>query len=326
MKAWQGKAGFKEMNRLGKGNQAFLAIIPFDKSEVHLSKLENISKKDCEYAFPALTNSEFTGKPKIPEQLNFTPPDKQAFHKAFQLVKKHINQGDSYLCNLSFEVPLNNPLSLATIFHQSHAKYKLRYKDEFVCFSPEIFVRINDNIASTYPMKGTIDATVKEAKMTLLKDEKEIAEHYTITDLLRNDLSRIAEQVRVEDFRYIDEIKSSQQNILQTSTKISGTCKANWQSEIGDMLDKMLPAGSISGAPKQKTIEIINQAETHHRGFYTGVACLFDGYNLDSFVMIRMIVKRKGKFYYKTGGGITSMSEEHKEYQELIQKIYVPVS
>ena len=114
--------------------------------------------------------------------------------------------------------------------------------------------------------------------------------------------------------------------MLQTSSVIRGICPADWNKNIGSIFDKILPAGSITGAPKQRTCEIIKEAETHERGYYTGVCCLYDGESIDSFVMIRMIVRREGKFYYKSGGGITSFSQCDKEYNEVIQKVYVPVS
>jgi para-aminobenzoate synthetase component 1 len=326
MKAWNTKEGFQEMNRLGKSRRAFLSIISFDKSEILLAPLETIQGDTCEYAFPALTNSDFTRNNETAPKITALSFPKSDFNKAFNTVMHHIQQGDTYLCNLSFEIPLENAIDLKTIFQKSAAKYKLRYRDNFVCFSPEIFVRISNRIIKTYPMKGTIDANLPNAEAQLLSDPKEKAEHYTITDLLRNDLSRISEEIKVTKFRYIDKISSAQSNLLQSSSEISGVCKANWHETIGDIMDKLLPAGSISGAPKKKTIEIINKTETHKRGFYTGVCCLFDGESLDSFVLIRMITKQNGKYTYKSGGGITSFSTPEREYQEILQKIYVPIS
>ncbi|MDA3911255.1 MAG: aminodeoxychorismate synthase component I [Bacteroidales bacterium] len=326
MKAWNAKEGFQEMNRLGKAKRPFLSIISYDKSKILLSPLEAIDSETCEYAFPALSNSNFTLNNDPIPKLTHSPLSKSDFNKAFEIVMHHIRQGDTYLCNLSFEIPLQNTPNLNTIFHKSFAKYKLRYRDEFVCFSPEIFVRISNREIKTYPMKGTIDAKLPDAESQLLSDPKEKAEHYTITDLLRNDLSRIAEEIKVTKFRYIDKISSAQSSLLQSSSEISGICKSNWKEEIGNIMNRLLPAGSISGAPKKKTLEIINKAETHERGYYTGVCCLFDGESLDSFVLIRMITKQNAKYTYKSGGGITSFSNPEKEYQEILQKIYVPVS
>nr|MCU0397530.1 chorismate-binding protein [Cyclobacteriaceae bacterium] len=95
---------------------------------------------------------------------------------------------------------------------------------------------------------------------------------------------------------------------------------------LGDIMVSLLPAGSICGAPKPKTIEIIQQAEEEERGYYTGVIGYFDGTNLDSGVMIRFIENVDGQYYYRSGGGITTQSKMEAEYQETIHKIYVPVN
>ena len=174
-------------------------------------------------------------------------------------------------------------------------------------------------------MKGTIDAGLPDAENILLHDEKEIAEHYTIVDLIRNDLSMVAENVVVEKFRYLAEIHSNKKNLLQASSKIKGTLPEGYQNNLGELLFTLLPAGSVSGAPKKKTIEIIQQSEEEPRGYYTGVAFYSDGENVDSCVLIRFIEKENEKYYYRSGGGITVNSEMEKEYQELNDKIYVPV-
>ena len=92
------------------------------------------------------------------------------------------------------------------------------------------------------------------------------------------------------------------------------------------MLAKLLPAGSISGAPKVKTVEVIQQAEQGKRGYYTGVFGYFDGENLDSAVAIRYIEQINGQFWFRSGGGITAKSQLKEEYQELLEKVYVPIT
>jgi len=109
-------------------------------------------------------------------------------------------------------------------------------------------------------MKGTIDAAVENAVSIIINDKKELAEHYTIVDLIRNDLNMVAKKVRVDRFRYIDEIKTIRKNLLQVSSQISGELTPDWHNRIGDILFTLLPAGSISGAPKKKTVEIIKDA------------------------------------------------------------------
>jgi para-aminobenzoate synthetase component I len=175
-------------------------------------------------------------------------------------------------------------------------------------------------------MKGTIDSSIPNAKHILLHDEKEIAEHYTIVDLIRNDLSQVASNVQVKRFRYIDEIKTQYKTLLQVSSEIEGDLPLNYKENLADIIFKLLPAGSISGAPKTKTLQIINEAEQYNRGFYTGVAFYFDGENIDSCVLIRFLENTPLGMVYKSGGGITIQSELKKEYDELLNKIYVPIN
>ena len=106
---------------------------------------------------------------------------------------------------------------------------------------------------------------------------------------------------------------------------VNAIASSNYLSNLGTLLVSLLPAGSVSGAPKTKTLEIIRIAEGENRGFYTGAFGYFDGTVLDSGVMIRYIEKQGDQFYYRSGGGVTAQSELQKEYQELIDKIYVPV-
>ena len=109
------------------------------------------------------------------------------------------------------------------------------------------------------------------------------------------------------------------------SSEISGNLKPEFEGKIGSIMKTLLPAGSILGAPKPKTMEIVLESEGYNRGWYTGVCGWFDGKNLDSCVMIRFIEKENGKLYFKSGGGITHLSKLADEYQEMKNKIYVPV-
>ena len=209
----------------------------------------------------------------------------------------------------------------------------------FVCFSPETFVRIKGGRIYSYPMKGTLDASLPNAEKQLMEDQKEAAEHATIVDLIRNDLSRVAEDVRVDKYRYIDVLHTNKGNILQTSSEISGRLPEDYPHHLGEILDPQLPAGSITGAPKDKTMQIIQEAEGYDRGFYTGIMGIYDQGELNSAVMIRFIEEEVfpsktenrmnyeaiRKLYFKAGGGITSKSDCRKEYEEVIQKIYLPI-
>ncbi len=254
------------------------------------------------------------------------PLSLSAYRQKFDLVKRHIQAGDSFLVNLTAPTPIATNLSLREIFHRSQARYKLWFRDEFVVFSPEIFVQIQDGQIASFPMKGTIDANLPRAKQQILNDKKETAEHNTIVDLIRNDLSMVATDVQVERFRYVEKVRTNGKHLLQVSSKIIGNLEPDYHAQLGDILFAMLPAGSISGAPKPKTLEIIRAAEQYERGYYTGIFGIFDGKNLDSGVMIRFIERTPHGLVYKSGGGITHFSELEKEYQELIDKVYVPIT
>ncbi|MEP5612148.1 MAG: aminodeoxychorismate synthase component I [Cyclobacteriaceae bacterium] len=249
----------------------------------------------------------------------------QEFKLTFDKILHQINIGNSFLTNLTFQTPIEIDLSLIEIFERSTAKYKLHVPDQFVVFSPETFVRTQDDNIYSYPMKGTIDASLPKAEETILTDPKEIAEHVTIVDLIRNDLSHVADEVSVSRFRYIEEIKTKGKTLLQVSSEVKGKLETGWQKDLGYILCKLLPAGSISGAPKAETLRIITEIEDYDRNFYTGICGQFDGENLDTGVMIRFIKEDHAQFLYCSGGGITAFSDPEKEYQEMINKIYLPL-
>lgn len=251
------------------------------------------------------------------------PTDLPSFSDAFDKVIKEINIGNSFLTNLTFETPIDTNLTLEEIFKFSKAKYKLLVPDQFVVFSPETFIKIKDGIISSNPMKGTIDADIPNASEVILNDPKETAEHVTIVDLIRNDLSQVANEVQVSRFRYIDKLVTNNKSLLQVSSEIQGNLGDDWKSSIGSIVSKLLPAGSISGAPKPETIRIIQEFESYNRGFYTGICGHFDGNALDSGVMIRFIKKVNNQLVFCSGGGITSFSKKEKEYQEMIDKVYL---
>jgi len=282
--------------------------------------------KEILFKTPGFTNFPTNEKPFPLFNFAFDPPTFEEYEKAFNRVIAEIQKGNSYLLNLTFQTPIETNLSLFQIFCLSKAKYKLLVDERFVVFSPEIFIEIRDGKISSFPMKGTIDATVPDAANVLLNDEKETAEHNTIVDLIRNDLSMVSENVVVERFKYLDKIVTHRGELLQMSSKISGELSAGYQKNLGDLILRLLPAGSVTGAPKPKTVSIIREVENYERGFYTGIFGYFDGANLESAVMIRFIEKIDGRLFFKSGGGITSMSDVRKEYDELIQKIYVPVA
>ena len=368
-----------------QGDKAFIRLLSDINPEECLFDFEgrgNLSHVWKETLKEEISEKETWKKETSEKEISETtwqidPPLYEDYKRSFNIVKSNIMAGNSYLTNLTCRVPVSCNLSLEEIFHRAKGKYKLllrrkrtqaedkaHLKEEnieenltpFVCFSPETFVRIKGGRIYSYPMKGTLDASLPNAEKQLMEDRKEAAEHATIVDLIRNDLSRVAENVRVDKYRYIDVLHTNKGDILQTSSEISGRLPEDYPHHLGEILDAQLPAGSITGAPKDKTMQIIQEAEGYDRGFYTGIMGIYDHGELNSAVMIRFIEEEtspvdfetdgeknfkasegkgdeasKGKrdeasrkLYFKAGGGITSKSDCQKEYEEVIQKIYLP--
>ncbi|MBW7675208.1 aminodeoxychorismate synthase component I [Chryseobacterium chendengshani] len=316
---------FIQMDELSIQKVPFFFMIDFLVDNVEIFKEHEIKKNSLLIDFQSFSNTNIQEALTKKAELKSYPESLESFKKGFDHVQKNIRLGNSYLTNYTRKTKIDTNLSLEEIFHHSKAKYKVLYKDFFVFFSPETFVKIISDTIFTYPMKGTIDASLENAADVLKNDKKEKAEHYTVVDLLRNDLSMVADDVKVDKFQYIDFLKTHQKDLYAMSSEISGSLKTEFKGKVGSIMQKLLPAGSILGAPKPKTLEIILEAEDFDRGFYTGVCGWFDGENLDSCVMIRFIEKEGGHLYFKSGGGITHMSKLEDEYQEMKNKIYVPI-
>jgi para-aminobenzoate synthetase component 1 len=316
---------FELMNEYGSRFQPFLFGIDFEVKQGFFIDPTLAGNSGIYFSINEIGNTIESEIETETVNLVKHPVFESQYNKAFKIVYQNLVEGNSYLTNLTFPTDIELNLSLPEIFARSKARYRLLFRDEFVVFSPEIFVQIDNGTIRSFPMKGTIDASLANAKDQILSDPKETAEHNTIVDLIRNDLSMVATGVKVDRFRYIEKIVTNQKSLLQVSSEISGILPKNYHADLGNIFRKLLPAGSISGAPKKKTLQIIHEAEMYSRGFYTGVFGYFDGSKLDSGVMIRFIKKENEKLIFCSGGGITANSNPQTEYNELIDKVYVPI-
>lgn len=315
----------EKMNDFGGQGIPFLFVIDFDAVKPVIMPLADARDHNILYNIDGASNYENQSMKINDFTFEKYPIPYSLYKEAFDFVVENQRDGNSYLLNLTFPTRVITDLSFREIFDGSTALYKLFFMDEFVVFSPETFVTISNGIISSCPMKGTIDAAVPDAEKVILADEKEFAEHVTIVDLIRNDLNIVAKNVRVEKFRYIDRIKTHSKELLQVSSLITGELEEDYHKRIGTIMASMLPAGSVTGAPKKKTVEIIKKAEKYDRGYYTGVFGFYDGLILKSAVMIRYLEKSNGEIWYKSGGGITVYSDPVSEYNELVDKVYVPI-
>jgi para-aminobenzoate synthetase component 1 len=316
----------QKMNLLGAQQKPFLFVIDFEMEKPMVLALEDIDPARIRYKFQDVKNYDISPVHHV-ENFLFEkyPVGYETYQDAFSKVMSELLFGNTFLTNLTFPTKIKSNLSLLTLFNKSRARYKLYMDGKFIVFSPESFVQIKDGKISSYPMKGTIDADLPDAQNRLMSDEKEIAEHYTIVDLIRNDLSMVSDKVEVTKFRYLDLIQTTHKRLFQTSSAIEGILAADYSAFLGDIIFTLLPAGSISGAPKKKTVEIIKSAEGQKRGYYTGIMGYFDGKNVDSAVMIRYIEQKNGEMFFRSGCGITALSDCMSEYNEMIDKVYVPI-
>jgi para-aminobenzoate synthetase component I len=314
-----------QMNLLASLHTPFFFLIDYKAEHGYVIQLDDMDE--------AYVQFQFEGECHLPAKetvineerhWDINPISLNEFQPKFDFVQKQIHAGNSFLVNLTQPTPVRTNLSLYEMYTQSHARYKVWIKDSLLVLSPETFIRTKGRAISSYPMKGTIDATIPNAEEVIMNDPKEMAEHATIVDLIRNDLSLVAEHVEVKRYRYVETIKTNKQDLLQVSSEITGLLPNDYLLRLGDILFDLLPAGSICGAPKAKTLEIIQDAEGYDRGYYTGICGCFDGANLDAGVMIRYMEQDGEQLIFKSGGGITARSEMKKEYEELIQKVYVP--
>ena len=313
-------------------------LIDFE-GNIFIEEVKNL--KNIYFSFPSLTYPLIHSFTHQPIYLKKHPIPFERYKKAFDEVIEEIKKGNTYLLNLTFPTKIETNLNLLEIYKIAKAPFKLYFKDQFVCFSPERFVKIKNNRIYTYPMKGTIEASIPNAKEKILSNIKEMAEHTMVVDLLRNDLGIIGKSVRVNKFRFVDKIKAGEKELLQVSSEIEATLPNNWSKNWLELILQMLPAGSISGTPKKKTVEIIKKVEGYQRGYYTGIFGITDEKTfLDSAVIIRYIERDEKRemrkiphpssliphsYIYKSGGGITIDSEAKKEYKELIDKVYIPI-
>ena len=188
--------------------------------------------------------------------------------------------------------------------------------------SPETLVRLQDGRLTTFPVAGSrprgADVEEDEAlEKDLLQDEKELSEHNMLVDLGRNDLGRISQFGSVEVTKYMMIHRYSK--IMHICSQVEGTIRDD--KDALDAVEAVLPAGTLSGAPKIRACEIIEELESMERGVYGGAIGYLDfAGNLDTCIAIRMAVKKDGKVYVQAGGGIVADSVPELEYEESANK------
>lgn len=255
--------------------------------------------------------------------------DKEAYCGMVEKAKHYIREGDIFQVVLSnrleadFEGSLLNTYRVLRTLNPSPYMFYFSSTDlEIAGASPETLVKLEDNVLHTFPLAGTRPRgkTTKEdlaLEKELLSDEKELAEHNMLVDLGRNDIGKISEFGSVEVEKYMSIERYS--HVMHIGSTVRGTLRSGLSAL--DAIDSILPAGTLSGAPKIRACEIINELENNKRGIYGGAIGYIDFTgNLDTCIAIRLAYKKNGKVFIRSGAGIVADSVPENEYQECINK------
>ncbi len=257
---------------------------------------------------------------------NFQPED---FQTAVEKIKDHIFSGNIFQAVLSqrFQVPFTGDVfqvyrALRTVNPSPYLFY-LNYENfQIIGASPEPLIRVENGEAEIVPIAGTRQRGKNEEEdhrleQDLLNDPKELAEHLMLVDLARNDMGRVSRYgtVRVEDFQTIEKYS----HVMHIISRVRG--KLNPRHDSVDAFMAAFPAGTVSGAPKIRAMEILNELEPHKRGFYAGAIGYFDfNGNMDMCIAIRTLLAKAQTLYWQAGAGIVADSIPHKEYLETLNK------
>ncbi len=280
------------------------------------------------------------GKPKHEESGKLTGEvtplfDEERFCAMVEKAKHHIREGDIFQIVLSnrlsapFEGSLLNTYRILRTINPSPYMFYFSGTDvEVAGASPETLVKLENCVLHTFPLAGTrprgkTDEEDRALEAELLADEKELAEHNMLVDLGRNDLGKISKfgSVQVEKLHSIERYS----HVMHIGSTVRGEIRDQFDGL--DAIEAVLPAGTLSGAPKIRACQLIGELENNKRGIYGGAIGYIDFTgNMDTCIAIRIAYKKNGKVFVRSGAGIVADSIPEKEYQECINKAKAVVS
>lgn len=255
--------------------------------------------------------------------------DKETYCKMVEKAKHYIHEGDIFQIVLSNRLSasfsgslLNTYRMLRTINPSPYMFYFSGTDVEVAGASPETLVKLENGILHTFPLAGTrprgkTEAEDKALEQELLQDEKELAEHNMLVDLGRNDLGKISKfgSVQVEKLHSVERYS----HVMHIGSTVRGELREDLDAL--DAIAAVLPAGTLSGAPKIRACQLIGELENNKRGIYGGAVGYIDFTgNMDTCIAIRIAYKKNGKVFVRSGAGIVADSVPEKEYQECLNK------
>ena len=319
----------------------FDKVIAFDNFRQKLILIVNAGCKEIETEYhraelelESMKHLILQGAPKEEEPGSLKTEFSQLFKESeycsmVEKAKSYICEGDIFQVVLSnrFEAEYEGSLLdtyrvLRTTNPSPYMFYFSSDDIEIAGASPETLVKVENGVAHTFPLAGTRPRGATQAEdealeKELLSDEKELAEHNMLVDLGRNDIGKISKfgSVEVEKYMSIEQFS----HVMHIGSTVKGELRKNLDAIHA--IDSILPAGTLSGAPKIRACEIINELENNKRGIYGGAIGYIDFTgNLDTCIAIRIAYKKNGKVFIRSGVGIVADSVPKKEYQECINK------
>ena len=291
----------------------------YNRAEVELKNLVNLLKHGKK-------SDEKNGK-----LLGEVTPlfDREAYCNMVEKAKRYIREGDIFQIVLSnrlsapFEGSLLNTYRVLRTINPSPYMFYFSGTDvEVAGASPETLVKLDDGVLHTFPLAGTRPRGKNEEEdlaleRELLADEKELAEHNMLVDLGRNDLGKISKfgTVEVEKLHSIERFS----HVMHIGSTVRGEIRDD--KDALDAIEAVLPAGTLSGAPKIRACQLIGELENNKRGIYGGAIGYIDFTgNMDTCIAIRLCYKKNGKVFVRSGAGIVADSDPEKEYEECLNK------
>ena len=325
----------------------FDKVIAFDNFKQKIILISNMKTDDLENNYKnacrdlkkladLIKNGEKTEIESLKLKSDFTPTfSREKYCNMVDRAKHYIREGDIFQVVLSNRIEAEISGSLFDTYRvlrtTNPSPYMFYFSSndiEIVGASPETLVKLNDGKLYTFPLAGTrprgkTDEEDKKLEEELLGDEKELAEHNMLVDLGRNDIGRISEIGSVSVDKYLSIERFS--HVMHIGSTVTGTLRSDLDSLVA--IDSILPAGTLSGAPKIRACEIINELEDNKRGSYGGAIGYVDlSGNIDTCISIRIAFARNNKVFIRSGAGIVADSVPDKEFDECLNKAAAVIS
>lgn len=319
----------------------FDKVIAFDNVRQKIILIKNISLENCEEEYPkaeeellALADLIRHGEPKQEKKGRLLSEPKTLFNEEeycamVEKAKHHIFEGDIFQIVLSNRIEaeyegslLDTYRVLRTVNPSPYMFYFCGLDVEVAGASPETLVKLEDGVLHTFPLAGTrprgkSEEEDKRLKAELLADEKENAEHEMLVDLGRNDIGKISKFGTVKVESHKDVLFFS--HVMHIGSTVRGEIRDDYDALSA--VESILPAGTLSGAPKIRACQLINDLEDNKRGIYGGAIGYIDFTgNLDTCIAIRIAYRKNGKVFVRSGAGIVADSVPKTEYKECVNK------